>query len=613
MNTDSMPGGSDGKTEMIPVIRRGVRYLAPMKGKLALVLLLMGVYAAMLSMIPLLMGEATDILAKAPGPTEPLLRIVTGIVVVAFLLLVTGIISQWLLANIAQDALFHLQRDLFAHIQTLSMNFFDRRPIGELMSRVTNDTQVIEQFLSTGFLQTGQALMTIVITTILMIYVSPFLTLFTYLVVAGLIGLLMLITKASTPAFHQLQDQTGELNGYAEEWLSGQKTVIAGRREGAAKKQFAVLSDRLATTGEKAQFTALISQPVANIFTRLVSILLFILGGFLVIGGDIEIGVLVAFIGFAMNLLGPISEIFTMYAQILNAVVGAGRVFAILDEKPVVADLPGAQPLPAIEGTVDFSDVTFSYVPGRTVLHNNTFHAKPGMVFGLCGPTGAGKSTIINILTRYYDIESGAISVDGKDIRSVNQDSLRVQIAQVLQEPFLFTDTVMANLKYAREGATDEECIAAAQQANAHDFIMLQPEGYDTVLIDGGANLSGGQRQMLTIARAIVARPKMLILDEATSSVDTRTEKLIQEGLIRLQQGKTSFIIAHRLSTIRHADQILVIDRGTIVERGTHANLMGKKGFYYTLYMSQFRGKVAEISGGSGPDISRDSPISGGA
>jgi ATP-binding cassette, subfamily B, bacterial len=590
------PAGDGEKAAIIPTIRRGFRYLAPMKGKLALVLLFMGVYATMLSMIPLLMGEATGILAKAPGPVEPLIRVVTALVVVAIVLWLTGIGSEWLLANIAQDALFNLQSDLFAHIQTLSMNFFDRRPIGELMSRVTNDTQVIEQFLSIGFLQTGQALMTIVITTILMLYISPLLTLFTYLVVAGLIWILMLITKVSTPAFHVLQEETGELNGFSEEWLSGQKTVIAGRRESASKKQFSVLSNRLATTGEKAQFTALISQPVANIFTRLVSILIFILGGILVIEGEVDIGVLVAFIGFAMNLLGPISEIFSVYAQIINAVVGAGRVFAILDEKPVVADLPGAPALPAIAGTVDFNDVTFSYVPGRTVLHNNTFHAKPGMVFGLCGPTGAGKSTIINILTRYYDIESGVISVDGKDIRSVNQDSLRVQIAQVLQEPFLFSDTIMANLKYAREGATEEECIAAAQQANAHDFIMLQPRGYDTILIDGGANLSGGQRQMLTITRAIVARPRMLILDEATSNVDTRTERLIQEGLIRLQQGKTSFIIAHRLSTIRHADQILVIDKGEIVERGTHAELMAKKGFYHTLYMSQFRGKLAEIT-----------------
>ena len=596
------PEGSDEKIEIIPTTKRALLYLAPRKWKLALVLFLMGVYAAMLSFLPLLMGDATDILAKAPGPVEPLLRIVEGLVAVGVILWVTGIVSQWLLADIAQDALFRLRSDLFAHIQTLSMNFFDRRPIGELMSRVTNDTQVIEQFLSIGFLQTGQALMTIVITTILMFYVSPLLTLFTFLVVAGLIGFSIFITRISTPAFLVLQNQTGELNGYAEEWLSGQKTVIAGRRETAAKKEFSRLSDQLAVTGEKAQFTALISQPVANIFTRLESILLFLIGGILVIEGDIQIGVLVAFIGFAMNLLGPLSEIFTMYAQILNAIVGAGRVFAILDEKPGVADLAAAPALPAIKGTVDFDHVTFSYIPGRTILKDNTFHAKPGMVFGLCGPTGAGKSTVINILTRYYDIEKGAISVDGTDIRAVGQDSLRVQIAQVLQEPFLFTDTIMANLKYARDGATDDECIAAAKQANAHDFIVRQPKGYDTLLVDGGANLSGGQRQMLTIARAIVARPKMLILDEATSNVDTRTEKLIQEGLIQLQRGKTSFIIAHRLSTIRHADLILVIDKGEIIERGTHADLMAGKGFYYTLYMSQFRGKVADIAENTAPD-----------
>jgi ATP-binding cassette subfamily B protein len=246
---------------------------------------------------------------------------------------------------------------------------------------------------------------------------------------------------------------------------------------------------------------------------------------------------------------------------------------------------------------VIFDHVDFSYIPGRRVLHDNTFHAQPGQVFGLCGPTGAGKSTIINILTRYYDIDDGKIAIDDQNIKEVRQDSLRIQIAQVLQEPFLFTDTIMANLKYAREGATDEECISAAKQANAHDFIMMQPRGYKTRLVDGGMNLSQGQRQMLTIARAIVANPHLLILDEATSDVDTRTEKLIQQGLLELQKDRTSFIIAHRLSTIRHADVILVIDRGEIVERGSHQELMAKKGFYYDLYMSQFRGKLTGIVG----------------
>jgi ATP-binding cassette subfamily B protein len=355
------------------------------------------------------------------------------------------------------------------------------------------------------------------------------------------------------------------------------------------------MSRKVADIGEKAQFSALISQQVSNIFTTIVIVILLLVGGIMVMEGMAEIGTLIAFIGFSFSLLGAFTTIFSSYAQILNAVVGASRVFEVLDEKPGVDDRKDSPAMPAVTGDVIFDHVDFSYIPGRRILTDNTFHARPGQVFGLCGPTGAGKSTIINILTRYYDIENGAIRIDDKDVREVRQDTLRVQIAQVQQEPFLFSDTIMANLKYAREAATEEDCVKAAKQANAHDFIVQQPHGYNTVLVDGGSNLSQGQRQMLTIARAIVANPRMLILDEATSNVDTRTEKLIQEGLLALQKDKTSFIIAHRLSTIRHADQILVIDKGAIIERGSHIELMKKKGFYFDLYMSQFRGKLSGI------------------
>jgi ATP-binding cassette subfamily B protein len=261
-----------------------------------------------------------------------------------------------------------------------------------------------------------------------------------------------------------------------------------------------------------------------------------------------------------------------------------------------VADKPGAKEIAIDGGHVVFNHVDFSYVKGRKILRDNTFEALPGQKIGLCGPTGAGKSTIINILTRYYDIDSGTITIDGQNIADVTQESLRRNIAAVLQEPFLCSDTVMNNLKYARADATDEECIAAAKQANAHDFIMALPQGYETVLTERGSNLSQGQRQMLTIARAMVAAPKMLILDEATSNVDTRTEKLIQEGLARLMEGKTSFVIAHRLSTIRDSARILVIDAGTIVEQGTHDELMAAKGFYYKLYMTQFRARPEAVA-----------------
>jgi len=591
------PVAKGDTVSFLPTVKRFVAYLAPHRVKMVIIIVLMVVYSISLSALPLLMGFATNIMAAGPGPVAPLQNVILAIIGVALVLWISGIISQRLLADVAQDAVFRLRRDLFAHIQDLSLSFFDRRPIGELMSRVTNDTQVIEQFLSIGFLQTGQAIITIIITTIFMLWLNPLLTLFSYVVVAGLIGFSWMITNVSGPSFVLLQQKTGDLNGFAEEWLSGEKTVIACRQQEVSRKRFADHSKKVAEVGERAQFSALVSQPVSNIFTIIQSILLFVIGGIMAINGNMEIGVLIAFIGFSSNLMGPLSEIFAMYAQILNAVVGASRVFEIMDEKPVVADQPEAPPMPVVKGDVIFDHVDFSYIPGRRVLHDNTFHAQPGQVFGLCGPTGAGKSTIINILTRYYDIDDGKIAIDDQNIKEVRQDSLRIQIAQVLQEPFLFTDTIMANLKYAREGATDDECVSAAKQANAHDFIMMHPAGYNTLLVDGGMNLSQGQRQMLTIARAIVAHPHLLILDEATSNVDTRTEKLIQQGLLELQKGRTSFIIAHRLSTIRHADLILVIDRGEIVERGSHNELMVKKGFYYDLYMSQFRGKLTGIVG----------------
>jgi ATP-binding cassette subfamily B protein len=269
-------------------------------------------------------------------------------------------------------------------------------------------------------------------------------------------------------------------------------------------------------------------------------------------------------------------------------------VFAIIDSEPEIVDAPDATDYEFKGGHIQCIDVDFSYIPGRKILRDNTFDVAPGEAIGICGPTGAGKSTLINILTRYYDIDSGTILIDGQDLKKLNRESLRKQIGVVLQEAFLFSDTVMNNLKYARKGATDEECIEAAKEANAHDFIMNLPQGYDTMLTERGANLSQGQRQMITIARAMVAQPKLMILDEATSNVDTRTEKLIQDGLRKLMEGKTSFSIAHRLATIRDSSRIMVLNGGEIVEFASHDELMKKKGFYYALYMSQFKGKVAD-------------------
>jgi ATP-binding cassette subfamily B protein len=575
-------------------MKRLLGYLTQHKVILILILLTMFGYSLMLTLIPAVMGVITDILTRGPGPVAPLQNTVIIFVVIVVLMWVFGTISQRLLASIAQKSLYRLRTELFNKMQTFSLSFFDHRPIGELMSRVTNDLDVVDQFLSVGVMQLIQSFFTIILATILMLYLNVGLTLLTYLTILAMLGLSALLARVSGPAFEHLQEKMAELNGFAEERISGQKTVIAYQQERASIEKFKKLSLTANQVGQKAQFASLVNQPAALILSVLQIIILLLIGGYLIIEGQVVLGELIAFIGFASVLTGPLAQIFSTYNQIISAAVGASRVFEIMDLKPEVQDLDDAPAMPNIIGNVNFENVDFSYVPGHKILKDNTFQANPGEIIGLCGPTGAGKSTIINILTRYYDIDSGFIKVDGYPVNEVRQDSLRIQIAQVLQEPFLFSDSIMNNLKYAREDATEEDCINAAKQANAHEFIMQQPQGYDSLLNDGGSDLSQGQRQMLTIARAMVAHPHLLILDEATSNVDTRTEKLIQEGLLELQEGKTSFIIAHRLSTIQHANQILVIDNGEIIERGRHQELINQKGFYYHLYMSQFRGKYEE-------------------
>jgi ATP-binding cassette subfamily B protein len=492
---------------------------------------------------------------------------------------------------VAQDALYRLRTELFDHIQTLSLNFYDRRPIGELMSSVTNDIDTIDSFFSRSLSQMISALLTITITVIVMFLLNVALTIVTLLAIPLMLGVALLLGRVAGPAFAKLQEQLGDTNGYMEETLAGNKTIIAYSQQNNTSDQLEELSMASRDTGAKAQFTSLVVSPVVNIVQNSQAALVALVGSILAINGQIEFGLVVAFMTYSAQLQSPIMQLGQIYNALLQAAAGAARVFAIIDEEPTVQDKPGAKEIAIAGGHVVFNHVDFSYVKGRKILRDNTFEARPGQKIGLCGPTGAGKSTIINILTRYYNLDSGTITIDGQNIADVTQESLRRSIAAVLQEPFLFSDTVMNNLRYAREGATDEECIAAAKQANAHDFIMQLPQGYETLLTERGSNLSQGQRQMLTIARAMVAAPKMLILDEATSNVDTRTEKLIQEGLTRLMEGKTSFVIAHRLSTIRDSARILVIDAGAIVEQGTHDELMAKAGFYYKLYMTQFRAR----------------------
>ena len=570
------------------IMRRLLTYVLRSKGRLGLALILILISVLLGAFLPVLMSNAIDIIG-GQGTMGELLRVAIMIVVAALLLWLTAWQGNRQLQRTAQDALYKLRTELFDHIQTLSINFYDRRPIGELMSSVTNDIDTIDNFFSRSLSQALTAVTTIVVTVIVMFILNVELTIVTLIAIPLMLGVAMLLGRVAGPAFAKLQEELGDTNGFMEETLAGNKTIIAFSQQNNMSDELESLSMRTRDTGAKAQFVALVVSPVVNIVQNSQSALVALVGSIMAINGQIEFGLVVAFMTYSAQLQSPIMQLGQIYNALLQAAAGAARGFGILDEEPAVQDKPAVKPIDLRNGHVVFNHVDFSYVKGRKILRDNTFEVLPGQKIGLCGPTGAGKSTIINILTRYYDIDSGTITIDGQNIADVTQTSLRQNIAAVLQEPFLFSDTVMNNLRYARQDATDEDCVAAAKQANAHEFIMQLPQQYDTLLTERGSNLSQGQRQMLTIARAMVASPKMLILDEATSNVDTRTEKLIQEGLTRLMEGKTSFVIAHRLSTIRDSARILVIDAGAIVEQGTHEELMARQGFYYDLYMTQFR------------------------
>ena len=577
------------------LIRRLLGYVTRSRGRFWLAMVLVVVSVLLAALLPYLMGLAINIIGGA-GSYSELLVILLGMVVASVAMWVTGWLRNRIMSALAEEGLNHLRKDLFDHIQTLSLNFFDRQPIGELMSSVTNDMEVIGNFFSRGLSQAITALMTIVVVLGFMLFLSIPLTVTAVIFLPFMLGVAAIMGRIAGPGFAKLQEQLSETNGFMEETLAGAKTLIGYRQQTQAGDTMEDLSLTARDLGARSSFTGLITGPLVNVVQTTQLAFIALVGSILAIQGALGSGIVVAFLNYSEMLQGPVQQLSQIYNTVLQAAAGAQRVFAIMGETPTVQDHPNAQVLKEVDGLVRFKEVDFSYVAGRKVLRHNTFTAKPGQKIGLVGPTGAGKSTIMNILTRYYDIDTGVIELDGINIADYSQESLRRSIGQVLQEAFLFSDTVMNNLKYAREGATDEECITAAKQANAHDFIMLLSEGYDTVLTERGANLSQGQRQMITIARTMVANPKLLVLDEATSNVDTRTEKLIQTGLKKLMEGKTSFVVAHRLSTIQDSDQILVINKGEIIELGTHDELIAAQGFYYDLYMSQFKGKLAQFA-----------------
>jgi ATP-binding cassette subfamily B protein len=556
-----------------------------------------------LSVLPALSGQAINVISVPGGSMAELNRWVILAAMAGILYLGVSFIADRLWGDLATRASYRLQVHMFSHMQTLSLTFFDRQGRGELMSRLTNDSEVISLFYESAVTDILRAIIQIVLTFLVMVFIDWRLTIVAILVVPVMLVVMNIANRISSPAFEKLQEDLSGLSGFQEETLSGNKVIISNRQQEWADERNVELAAQAYESGSKAFFTSLLQYPLTQALTYLQIVIVLMVGGLMVINGRLDLGTVIAFSGYVGLLAKPVSSISNLISTALNGVAGGRRVFSIIDEEPTVKDAPGATDYEFRGGHIQCTDVDFSYIPGRKILRHNTFEVQPGESIGICGPTGAGKSTLINILTRYYDIDSGTILIDGQDLSRLTQESLRKQVGVVLQEAFLFTDTVMNNLKYAREGATDEECIEAAKEANAHDFIMNLPQGYDTMLTERGANLSQGQRQMITIARAMVAQPKLMILDEATSNVDTRTEKLIQEGLRKLMAGKTSFSIAHRLATIRDSAKIMVLNGGEIVEYAPHDELMAMQGFYYALYMSQFKGKAPAGAEGAGVDF----------
>jgi ATP-binding cassette, subfamily B, multidrug efflux pump len=498
--------------------------------------------------------------------------------------------SSWLMAGISQRALKKLRRDLFQHLQTLPMDFFERNPSGELMSRLTNDIDAVNQAVAQNITSLLASVLSMVGIVAAMFVLDRWLALASLLVVPIMIGFTRWVAVFTRKGFKELQKHLGQLNGVMEESIGGQKIVTVFRRNQSVIEAFRAENENVYRAGIQANTYALLLMPLTSVLGNLFVIALAGLGGLLALQGLVSVGIIATFINYGQSFVSPLRQLSNLYNTLQAALAGAERVFEILDTPGEADDAPEARALPAVRGDVRFDHVTFGYRAGTTILDDMSLEAKPGQMVALVGPTGAGKTTIINLLTRFYEIDRGTIQIDGTDIRDLKKSDLRRMLGLVLQDTYLFGATVMENIRYGRLDASDADVFRAAEMADADHFIHQLPHGYDTVLSERAGNLSQGQRQLLAIARTLLAEPSILILDEATSSVDTRTEARIQKSLLRLMEGRTSFVIAHRLSTIRDADQVLVIDGGKIVESGTHQALLDRRGFYHQLYASQFKG-----------------------
>ena len=588
----------------LAVVRRISKYLFAHKGMVILCFALMITSNVLALAAPKLSQNAIDAIEPGMGQVE-LKRVIFYCALMLLFYVVSAALSYVLavmMVRLSQKIVYTMRKELFNHLTELPVGYFDTHATGEIISRISYDIDTVNTSLSHDLLQIGASAVTVIGSLIMMTTISPVLLLvFVFTVTISILYTKFRSTRVR-PLFRKRSQKLGELNGYAEEMLSGQKTIRAYSREKVIEERFDEKNQEAVEAYYRSEYYSAMVGPTVNFINNLSLSLVTMLGGifylFSVLSAagtanilpifTISLGGVSAFVQYSRKFAGPINEFANIVSDLQSAAAAAEKVFAVIDEAPELPDALDAEVLERVEGNVELSHVRFGYVPDRTIIHDLSMKAERGNVVAIVGPTGAGKTTIINLLMRFYDVNSGKILVDGKEIPSLTRESLRGAYTMVLQETWLFHGTIYENITYGKEGATREEVEKAAKMAHIHSYIQALPEGYDTILSDDGVNISKGHKQLITIARAMLADSPMLILDEATSNVDSRTEQKIQEAMYALMAGRTCFVIAHRLSTIQNADVILVVKDGNVIEQGNHDSLMRQKGFYYSLYHSQF-------------------------
>ena len=569
-------------------IKRLARYLIPFKWLMLLTIGLMLLTSVMNMLAPIITREAIDVRLPA--------RDMRGILILGALLVIIYLINAIIvkfrmraMATVGQNLVANLRRDIFEHLQELPFDFYDSRPHGKILVRVINYVNSINNLLTGGLINLITDLFTVVVVLLLMFSLSLELSLVMLCGVVVFSGIIFAMKNRQRRVWQDYSAKQSNLNAYIHESICGIKVTQSFSREKENQRIFETQCENVRSSYMKAKIIDICNWPMVETISTITTCAVFLIGGTnLLSGGSITAGTLVAFVGYVNLFWTPVLSLCNYYNQLINTAAYLERIFEVMDTPALVTDRPGAVEMPPIEGRVDFKNVTFAYEEGVDILKGLSFSADKGQTIAVVGPTGAGKTTIINLLSRFYDIQDGEILIDGENITKYTLNSLRSQVGVMMQDTFIFSGTVMDNIRYGRLDATDEEVIAAAKTVCAHEFIETLENGYYTEVNERGSRLSVGQRQLISFARALLADPRILILDEATSSIDTRTEQALQLGLNRLLAGRTSFVIAHRLSTIRGADCIMYIDGGRIVESGTHEELMAKKGAYYSLCTSQY-------------------------